>query len=270
MLRKQYEITQEREVCVLDSLSQFGSQDAKENKSSWLEIWEVYCDFAVTLKVNCPDSFNLLLKQSAWFKYKMSWKFIHAKQDIDDNSCLTLVLGGTTIGSWHQADITILLKVAPIPTLSNLWDTLSLDRRRTTGDTRWRFSFSLFSLVWFVPPKKRKLSKVSQRYQGSSALGGGLGCVCVCTLSGFVMLIHRQVVSLQLNFVPVSGSRPLLFGVCFISTVYWLSCIFPALITEKEDQPKSCWSEHLASELKLFQKCLRSFFHSDFDFYFIL
>ena len=179
MLRKQYEITQEREVCVLDSLSQFGSQDAKENKSSWLEIWEVYCDFAVTLKVNCPDSFNLLLKQSAWFKYKMSWKFIHAKQDIDDNSCLTLVLGGTTIGSWHQADITILLKVAPIPTLSNLWDTLSLDRRRTTGDTRWRFSFSLFSLVWFVPPKKRKLSKVSQRYQGSSALGGGLGCVCV-------------------------------------------------------------------------------------------
>ena len=131
MLRKQYEIIQEREMCVLDSLSHFGSQDAKENKSSWPEIWEVYCDFSLALKGKCPDSLNLLLKQSAWFKYKMSWKFIHAKQDIEDDSCATLVLGGTATGSWHQAKIRTLLKVAPIPILSNLWDTVSLDRRRT-------------------------------------------------------------------------------------------------------------------------------------------
>ena len=55
-------------VCVLDSLSHFGSQDAKENKSSWPEILEVYCGFSVTLKVKCLDSLNLLLKQSAWLK----------------------------------------------------------------------------------------------------------------------------------------------------------------------------------------------------------
>ena len=38
-------------------------------------------------------------------------------------------------------------------------------------------------LLWFVPPKKRKLSQVSQRYKGWSDLGGSLGvceCVCVC------------------------------------------------------------------------------------------
>ena len=55
-------------MCVLDSLSHFGSQDAKENKYYWPEIWEVYCDFSLTLKVKCPDSLNLLLKESAWLK----------------------------------------------------------------------------------------------------------------------------------------------------------------------------------------------------------
>ena len=72
--------------------------------------------------------------------------------------------------------------------LSNLWNTLSSSRRKTTGDTRLRFSFWLFSLVWFVPPKKRKLSKVSQRYQGWSDLGGLL-CVCVCVCVPFVILL---------------------------------------------------------------------------------
>ena len=55
-------------MCVLDTLSHFGSQNRKENTSSWPEIWEVYCDFSLTLKVKCPDSLNLLLKQYAWLK----------------------------------------------------------------------------------------------------------------------------------------------------------------------------------------------------------
>ena len=157
------------------------SLDTKENKYSWpwnitLVLWFLIHSKGQMSRFPQASSKTIIMIKND----KMTRKMIPAKQDTEDDFCVTLVLGGTTIGSWHQADITILLKVAPIPTLSNLWDTLSLDRRRTTGDTRWRFSFSLFSLVWFVPPKKRKLSKVSQRYQGSSALGGGLGCVCVC------------------------------------------------------------------------------------------
>ena len=70
------------------------------------------------------------------------------------------------------------IKSGTVRTLSNPWDSLSLDRREATRDVRWRFCSWLFSLVWLVLPKKRKLSKVSQRYQGRSDVGGGLGCVC--------------------------------------------------------------------------------------------
>lgn len=263
MLRKQrWNNTGAGGVCPGQFIPFWISRRKENNLLTWNAgsvLWFLSHSKGQLLKIHS----TLLLKQSAWFKYKMSWKFIHAKQDIDDDSCVTLVLGGTTIDSWHQTDITILLKVAPIPTLSNLWDTLSLDRRGTTGDTRRRFSSSLFSLVWFAQEKdaEQSFSEVPGKL-----CSGRRSWVCVCVhFLVFVMLIHRQVVSLQLNFVPVSGSRPLLFGVCLISTVYWLSCIFPALITEE------LLIEHLTSELKLFQKCLPfPFFYSDFDFYVIL
>ena len=189
MLRKQYEIIQEREMCVLDSLSHFGSQDAKENKSSWPEIWEVYCDFSLALKGKCPDSLNLLLKQSAWFKYKMSWKFIHAKQDIEDDSCATLVLGGTATGSWHQAKIRTLLKVAPIPILSNLWDTVSLDRRRTK-ETQDEGSVP-DSSPWsgLCCPRRGSWAKCLRGTRDDLIWAEVL--VCLCPFCGFAMWIHK-------------------------------------------------------------------------------
>ena len=47
-------------------------------------------------------------------------------------------------------------------------------------------------------------------------------CVSVCSFCGFVMQIHKQVVSLQLNTAPSTGSTPYtaLFRVCIISAVY--------------------------------------------------
>ena len=62
-------------------------------------------------------------------------------------------------------------------------------QKKDQGDTRWRFCSWLFSLVWFVLPKKRKLSKVSQRYQGRSDLGGARVCVCVCVCVHFLVLL---------------------------------------------------------------------------------
>ena len=118
-------------------------------------------------------------------------------------------------------------------------DTLSLDRRRTTGTTRWRLCSWLFSLVWFVLAKKRKLSKVSQRYQGWSDLGGGLGCVCVFSLGLLWWSISK--------FCPSSAALVRLLGLylfCWGYHIYCVlidSCIFPALVTEKEDQPNSWW-----------------------------
>ena len=60
------------------SPGQFGSQDAKKNKYSNLEISNVYCDISLSLQVKCPDSAELVLKQLTF-----------AKQDIEDDSCVT-------------------------------------------------------------------------------------------------------------------------------------------------------------------------------------
>ena len=60
--------------------------------------------------------------------------------------------------------------------------------RQKQDHKRHKMKVLFFSLLlWFVPPKKRKLSQVSQRYEGWSDLGGSLGvCVCVCvSLLGF-------------------------------------------------------------------------------------
>ena len=86
------------------------------------------------------------------------------------------------------------IKSGTIAIVSSHWDSLSLDRRKSTRDTRWKFCSWLFSLDWFVLPKKRKLSKVSQRYQWWFDLGGGLGCVWVCV--HFVVLLCRSINSL--------------------------------------------------------------------------
>ena len=89
--------------------------------------------------------------------------------------------GGTIIGSWRVTPTrNDAIKVTPILIFSNHWDTHTFCRRRTTRDTRCWFCSWLFSLVWFMPPKKVTLRKTLQKHPGWSALGGGLGCVCVC------------------------------------------------------------------------------------------
>ena len=50
------------------SPGQFGSQDAKGNKYPNLEISNVHCDISLNLQVKCPDSVELLLKQSSGLK----------------------------------------------------------------------------------------------------------------------------------------------------------------------------------------------------------
>ena len=95
--------------------------------------------------------------------------------------------------------------------------------------------------------------------------------MCVCTFSGFVMLIHKQVVSLHTTLLHLLA----LYLLCFVyhlPCVLTGPCIFTALVTEKEDQKTTVGFEilHLTSKLNLSLKCLISFFHSDFSFYLIL
>ena len=135
------------------------------------------------------------------------------------------------------------IKSGTVHILSNPWDALSLGRREATRDARWRFCSWLFSLVWLVPPKKRKLSKVSQRYQGRSDVGGGLGCVCppfVVSLCGSTSTLYPSNWSLS-HLLALDLSR--FVSVSPLLCLNWLSCVSPALVTEKEDQSNhSCSS----------------------------
>ena len=143
--------------------------------------------------------------------------------------------------------------MAPASILSSYWNTLSLDRRKTTGASRWRFCSWVYFLVWFVLPKKRKLSQVSPRYQGWSDLGGGLAeresvCVCVCVFllwfcyCGSIM----WAISLHLNTALFTGSMPVLFHLyCVLVASYAL--FFSVLVT---DQPNSCWIRDPAFDIR--------------------
>ena len=137
------------------------------------------------------------------------------------------------------------------------------------GASKWRFCSWVYYLVWFVAPKKRKLSQVSQRYQGWSDLGAGLGGVCMCV--PFVVLLCGSMswaISLHLHTAPFIGSIPARFGLCVIFTVYPLPLVsFSCSCNIEKGSVKQLLDFlHLTSELKLCQKSLNSFFHSDFIF----
>ena len=62
MLMKQY---RNGGVCTLDSTSQSDVRIERKINTPDLEISDLFCEFSFTLKVRCPDSLKLLLKQSS-------------------------------------------------------------------------------------------------------------------------------------------------------------------------------------------------------------
>ena len=59
------ETTQEWGICTLDSVFQFDLWIQRKINIPDLEISHLFCDFSFTLKVKCPDSLKLPLKQSS-------------------------------------------------------------------------------------------------------------------------------------------------------------------------------------------------------------
>ena len=196
-------------MCVLDTLSHFGSQNRKENTSSGPEILEVYCDFSVTLKVKCPDSLNLLLKQSAWLK----------SQNVIE-------------GHPYQGEYWRWLLCNPGLRRNNHWFmTWSQHNDRIKSGT----NFHPLQPLGHPQPQQKKVHKrhkmkvvfltlllglicAAQEEDAEKSVSEVAGMVwsgrrsCVCTLSGFVTLIHKQVVCLPCNTAPFTGSIPVLFG----------------------------------------------------------
>ena len=157
----------------------------------------------------------------------MPWMLSPAKSDIEDHFSVTLVLGGTTIGSWNvTANIASLWKVAPISTLFNHWDTLSLDRSKTIRDTRWRFCSSVY-YFGLCHPRRGSSAKCPRGTRGGLIWEAALGCVCVCVcvcvcISLGVLLCGSisLVISLQRNTTSFIGPAPVPFGICCISAGY--------------------------------------------------
>ena len=98
-------------VCTLDSSSHFGSLDIKKNKYSW--PWNYHmCTVISHLFIiffwnkpydengKMPKPHKLLLKLISLLKWQSARKLISANQEKEDDIFVTLVVWGTTIGSW--------------------------------------------------------------------------------------------------------------------------------------------------------------------------
>ena len=152
-----------------------------------LKYWVCTCHFSQTVNVKCPDSLKHLLRQSSLLKGQNALK----AQPCQVGYWRSLVCdpGLRRDNHWfvkchgqHSEPIKSGTNPHPLQPLGHPQPRQKQDHKRHKMKVLF---FSL--LLWFVPPKKRKLSQVSQRYEGWSDLGGSLGvCVCVCvSLLGF-------------------------------------------------------------------------------------
>ena len=107
-----------------------------------------------------------------------------------DDVCVTLVVSGTTIGSWCITPTDACYKRGTGFASSPTPGTPSASAEEET--VRWSFCCSVLSLVCFMQDTV-KLSYFSNQYQGWCKLGGGLGVyVCVCPFWGLVMWIPKS------------------------------------------------------------------------------
>ena len=141
----------------------------------------------------------------------MREKLISTNQETEDDICVTLVVWGTTIGSWCITPTDAGYKRGTGFTSSPTTGTPSASAEEETA--RWRFCCSVLSLVCFMQATV-KLSYFSNQYQGWCELGGGLGVdVCACPFWGLVM------------WIPKSGHLPATQSCC----IHWLytCCAWP-------------------------------------------
>ena len=95
--------------------------------------------------------------------------------------------------------------------------------------------------------------------------------VCVCIFSGFVVLIHKQIVSVQRSTGPFTGSIAVLLGVSFLLCINWLVHFSCPCNRERGSAKQlvnlsSCiWQQNLS-----FLRNLNSFFYSDLIIYIVL
>ena len=176
-----------------------------------------------------------------------------AKQDTEDDFYVTLVLGEATIGSrrvmptyqsykkWHQLPSS---PATGIPSAS------TEERQREPQDEGSVPEFTTWCDL--CCPRRGSSAKSLRGTRDGLIWEDVLECVCVCVCVPFVILllwIHNVSHLLPSQLCSIYG-----LYACSVSSLLCISCLlcisFSALITEKEDQPNSCWIPDPAFDIR--------------------
>ena len=165
------------------------------------------------------------------------WQAIPAKQDTEDDFCVTLGLGGTTIGSWCTMPTKRSYKKRhqfPCTPTSGTPSAVPEERPRETQDEGSVPDSSPCSGL--CRPRRGSWAKSLRGTRDGLIWEEVLGCVCVCVCLSVCLSMcvsvsvwlpfvvfscgsMSQSTSLQLNTTPLADSIPVLFGLCIISCV---------------------------------------------------
>ena len=153
----------------------------------------------------------------------MAWEVAAAKQDTEDDFCVNLVLGGTTIGSWRiMPTYQSCKKWHPFPSSPTTGIPSASAEERLQERQNEGCVPECTTSCGLCCPKRGSSAKPLRSTRDGLIWEQVLG-VCVC--NPFVVLLCGSIMwatSLHLNIGPLTGSIPVLFHVCLISTVYWL------------------------------------------------
>ena len=229
------------------------SLDTKENKYSWpwnitLVLWFLIHSKGQMSRFPQASSKTIIMIKND----KMTRKMIPAKQDTEDDFCVTLVLGGTTIGSRCITPTQWSYKKWQVTTSPATGTTSALTKERL-----WEHpnegsvpEFTTWCGLW--RPRRGSSAKSLRGTRDGLIWEDVLECVCVCVCVPFVILllwIHNVSHLLPSQLCSIYG-----LYACSVSSLLCISCLlcisFSALITEKEDQPNSCWIPDPAFDIR--------------------
>ena len=177
-----------------------------------------------------------------------------AKQDTEDDSCVTLVSGGTTIGSWHVTPTYQPYKKwrqLPSSPATGIPSASTEERPREPQDE----GFVPESTSWcdLCCPRRGSSAKSLRGTRDGliweEVLQRERECVCVCVFllwfcyCGSIM----WAISLHLNTALFMGSMPVLFHLYCVLVASYALFFFSALVT---DQPNSCWIRDPAFDIR--------------------
>ena len=123
----------------------------------------------------------------------MPWKFIPAKQDIEDDFCATFLLGRTTIGSWRNMPTKRSYKSGTNSHALQPLEHPQLFQKKDHGRHKIKVLFLALLLGLVCAAQEEEAEQSLSEVPGMVWFGRSFVCVCVCVCAfcDFVMWIHK-------------------------------------------------------------------------------